>query len=146
MWTDFPCLLWAGATTLKDRQGYGVRMVAGQKVLVHREALENRLGRPLGPGMKALHHCDVMKCYEPEHLYEGTQVQNMRDRSQRGRARNQRRPAPGPAEQAEIRKQYAAGVSKLELSKRFQVSRGSIRIIVGEWDGRRSGLRQVPAA
>lgn len=49
----------------------------------NRIVLEHALGRPLGPGMFALHHCDRSSCIREDHLYEGTQKQNTRDRDER---------------------------------------------------------------
>lgn len=43
------------------------------------------LGRPLRPGWFALHHCDVSRCVNPAHLYEGTRLDNARDAVERGR-------------------------------------------------------------
>jgi hypothetical protein len=51
---------------------------------VNRVALEQKLGRPLLPGMQALHTCDNPPCRNPEHLYEGTQKQNIADVLARG--------------------------------------------------------------
>lgn len=50
---------------------------------LHRKVLEFKMGRPLAPGMYACHTCDTPGCINPEHLYEGTQSQNMLDRFQR---------------------------------------------------------------
>lgn len=50
-----------------------------------RAALVKKLGRPIKPGYLCCHHCDVGNCIEPEHLYEGTYSQNMRDAHERGR-------------------------------------------------------------
>lgn len=55
------------------------------KVLLHREALASKLGRPIAPGMDACHACDNRACVNPEHLYEGTRKQNMADCTARGR-------------------------------------------------------------
>lgn len=63
-----------------DRDGYG--RFRGKAA--HRVALAAALGRPLDG--HALHHCDNPPCCNPAHLYEGTQVDNMRDRARRGRA------------------------------------------------------------
>lgn len=65
--------------------GYGMMWLGKRKVRVHIHALEQKLGRPLLPGMKALHTCDVRNCIEEEHLYEGTDKQNVADCIARGR-------------------------------------------------------------
>lgn len=38
----------------------------------------------LPKGMNVNHHCDNKKCCNPEHLYVGTQAENMRDLAERG--------------------------------------------------------------
>lgn len=48
-----------------------------------RLVLEHGLERPLHLGMHALHHCDRPICIRFSHLYEGTQLENVRDRDQR---------------------------------------------------------------
>jgi hypothetical protein len=50
---------------------------------VHRLILERKLGRPIRPGYHALHTCDHPSCVNPEHLYEGTDKDNARDRQLR---------------------------------------------------------------
>ena len=72
------CWIW---TDYVNPSGYG----QFGKVLAHRLSWELANGRPLGPGKWALHHCDNRPCVRPEHLYEGTAKDNMRDASQRGR-------------------------------------------------------------
>lgn len=54
-------------------------------VLLHREALARKLGRPVAAGMDACHTCDNRACINPDHLYEGTRRQNMADCTERGR-------------------------------------------------------------
>lgn len=39
------------------------------------------------PPYQVNHHCDVPVCCNPDHLYEGTQEDNMQDRADRGRNR-----------------------------------------------------------
>jgi len=75
------CWLWTA--TLAD--GYGQFQVDGVRVLAHRYALEQRLGRPLAEGMQGCHTCDVTQCVNPAHLFEGTHQDNVDDKVNKGR-------------------------------------------------------------
>ena len=78
------CWLWTGRLGTK---GYGTIRPGGttNSRPAHVVSLEMALGRPLAPGMQANHHCDVRACVRPEHLYEGTQKDNIHDMHRRGR-------------------------------------------------------------
>lgn len=80
-----PCWLWLGG---KAHDGYG-RFRRGRKtegmVQAHRWALEDSLGRPLAAGMRGCHHCDNPSCVRPSHLFEGTHMDNERDKDAKGR-------------------------------------------------------------
>lgn len=85
-----PCILWQG--TVSKRTGYGqVRAGADRGKSAHRAALEKKLGRSIRPGYQANHTCDVKLCINPDHLYEGTQPQNMADMIARGRSAGQQK-------------------------------------------------------
>lgn len=73
---------------VKDKDGYPLQTIDNRSTRLTRYVLAQKLGRPLLPGMMALHTCDNPSCVEEEHLYEGTQSDNMRDRSRRGRTPN----------------------------------------------------------
>jgi hypothetical protein len=55
----------------------------GIQIYAHRLALERKLGRPIKPGLCALHTCDCKSCVNPDHLYEGTYTDNLLDAFER---------------------------------------------------------------
>lgn len=87
---DGECIVFVGATgTLeapksRDRDGYGKLKVDGKDLRAHVVALQLHLGRELLPGMYALHTCHNPPCCNPDHLYEGTHEDNMRDMVEAG--------------------------------------------------------------
>lgn len=68
-----------------NRRGYGQFWADGFNKKAHRVAYEQTRGE-LAPGMKALHTCDNPPCCNPGHLFEGTDADNGRDKSEKGRA------------------------------------------------------------
>lgn len=75
------CWLWTGGT-FGGR--YGHFWVGGHSIGAHRFSLEIKLGRSLLPDMCACHTCDVGLCLRPDHLFEGTQADNVADRVAKG--------------------------------------------------------------
>lgn len=79
------CLPWQGHKTVK---GYGnfrwTTKASDPKMLAHRAAWTLLRG-PIPDGMSVLHRCDNRPCVNPNHLYLGTQLDNMRDCSAKGR-------------------------------------------------------------
>lgn len=76
------CLEWTGW----KRKGYGHLKVSGRGVAAHRIACERAHGPAPEGKPHALHHCDNRACVEGAHLYWGNDVDNARDRSERGLA------------------------------------------------------------
>lgn len=74
------CWDWMGTT---DARGYGVLKVGDKTMKAHRLSVWFHTG--VQPQLFVLHTCDNTRCVNPEHLYEGTQLENMRDKSARGR-------------------------------------------------------------
>lgn len=70
---DNGCLEWQGSG---DR--YGVIAVNGKRVKTHRLAWEIKNGE-IPEGMMVLHKCDNPPCCNIEHLFIGTQKDNMQD-------------------------------------------------------------------
>ncbi len=79
------CWLWEGA---RDGNGYGlVKLLRSRKnILTHRAAYIMSVGE-IPDGKMVLHSCDVKRCVNPAHLFLGTQADNQRDASTKGRSR-----------------------------------------------------------
>jgi len=76
------CWLWCGP---KNAYGYGTFNISANPVRAHRFAYELTYGLIL-PGLLCCHHCDVRLCVRPEHLFLGTNGDNLRDMSSKGRS------------------------------------------------------------
>lgn len=75
------CWLWQGTLL---RQGYGCIKIAGQMYKAHRLAYQYTHG-PIPQGLLICHKCDNPRCVRPDHLFLGTQKDNMADMSAKGR-------------------------------------------------------------
>ena len=163
------CWLWTGGITHK---GYGLFDVGSRRdgtrgsIHAHKFALAEALGRPLAPGMQALHICDVRACcrnddegfYEINgvlrlrrgHLFEGTAQDNMADRDAKGRHASAERNGTECYRRGEhvvlskltedlvreIRLRAAAGVSYSRLGVEYGVSKGTVSHVVARRTGR----------
>jgi hypothetical protein len=62
---------------------YHLVHVDGKRIRATRLVLARKLGRPIKAGFHALHTCDWPSCVNPDHLYEGTDKDNIRDAMER---------------------------------------------------------------
>jgi hypothetical protein len=83
------CWVWDLGTNDK---GYGRLRWDGKAVLLSRLAASFFLeGFDLDSPLCVLHHCDNPPCFNPDHLYIGTRLDNARDAMARGQLANRRR-------------------------------------------------------
>jgi hypothetical protein len=80
------CWLWSGCV---GRDGYGKLKRGGKTLRAHRVFYEAHKG-PIPEGLLVCHSCDNPLCVNPDHLWVGTQVDNEKDKDQKGR----RSPSP----------------------------------------------------
>jgi hypothetical protein len=66
-----------------DKDGYGIASVGGVKMLAHRAAWL-LVGNAVPDGQYVLHRCHNRRCINPDHLYAGTQKQNVQDQFDAG--------------------------------------------------------------
>lgn len=80
--TSSDCWLWTGARV----RGYGQFSLGDhQRVYSHRFSYSLAYG-PILDGLNVLHHCDNPPCVRPDHLFLGTDLDNMQDKVAKGRA------------------------------------------------------------
>ena len=109
--------------------GYGHFRVEEKSCSAHRLAWELANG-PIPEGLCVLHHCDNKRCVNPAHHWPGSQVDNLRDMKEKGRARGgSLRGAKNPSSKLtrekvrQIRRLYATDrYSQQALSTHFSIS------------------------
>ena len=140
------CWVWTGA---RAERGYGIVSNRGgrNRRRAHRTSWELAHG-PIPPGMFVLHRCDNPPCVRAEHLFLGTQLDNMRDMAAKGRRMWQ--PWLGQDQSGEknpsakltvekvlaIRAMRAEGAPYAAIVERFGISRAAASLIV---NGKRWG-------
>lgn len=129
---DDNCFGWTGTV---DVNGYGFIKHNKKYVRTHRVALEYKLGRPIKQNMFACHKCDNPKCINPNHLFEGSHQDNMRDMRNKGRECSPQGERSGMAklnesQVLEIRKLHAQGLSRIMISTTMKVPISTIDKII----------------
>lgn len=76
------CWLWTGSRS--GHQGYGGIRIGNKTVKAHRASHELFKG-PIPPGLYICHTCDNPPCVNPDHLFAGSHLDNMRDKMAKGR-------------------------------------------------------------
>lgn len=109
--------------------------------MAHRVSWELAHGQP--PKDKALHRCDNPPCVRPDHLFDGTHADNMRDRNQKQRQHSGAKVGPvmwgskngrsklSEDQVHEIRRRYSSGgISQLKLAEDYGVNQTKISAVV----------------
>jgi len=137
-YTDGPngCMNWTG---VRNRAGYGMIQIGGRLesrlVLAHRLSAHAWKGFDLDSGFCVLHRCDNPSCINPDHLFIGTQADNMADREAKGRGADHAGTNNGKCrltepQVLEIRKSHGTGITQTSLAYRYGVSVPAINHII----------------
>lgn len=122
---ETPCWVWNRQVI--NPSGYGALKFHQKAIKAHRAVYSEFVG-PIPDGLFVLHKCDVRLCVNPEHLFLGTNDDNMKDMVAKGRARSNRK---WPDE--DIRKAKAmirGGMTQSEVSKDTGIARSLLSLVM----------------
>lgn len=123
------CWIWKG---FKDPNGYGRLNVNGIPMLASRLSYQVHYGS-IPEGKYVCHKCDTPSCVNPEHLFLGTQQDNVDDMISKGR--DKKRALKGMAHpnskltDDDVRAIKASNEQTKALSRRFKISEAVIHDI-----------------
>jgi hypothetical protein len=126
------CWIWTAGLSAGR---YGSFFDGRKYVKAHRFSYELNCGK-IPKGMYICHHCDNPRCVNPDHLFLGTQTDNMRDMVNKGRTAKQFGEHNGNAKLSwkkvrKIRTLYATKkYIQDDLAKLFNVGRSAVGYIL----------------
>ena len=135
--SDNPCWVWTGAS---NDQGYGRLQVGDRLAYAHRVSYQLFVG-DIPEGGQINHECHNEPCVNPDHLYAGTQSENVSDAINRGSFSqlNISGESHGVSKLTEkqvneIRALYeTTDHTQYSLAEEYDVSRGTVQAIVN-WE------------
>lgn len=116
------CWLWKG------KLDHGYARITSVRTSVHRLSYEAHKGS-VPDELNVLHKCNVKHCSNPDHLYAGTQVDNLVDASFRKQL-NQEKRAFSDEEELAIRQRYESGETQRGIANSLSVTQSTISLVV----------------
>jgi hypothetical protein len=119
------CILYSMSLS---KAGYGKMEYKRKTYLAHRVSYLIYKG-PIPKGMHVCHSCDNRQCVNPDHLWLGTQKQNIQDMLTKGRDNYRFSCKLSDSQVAEIRAALKLKESQTSIAKRFGVSPSYVSMI-----------------
>jgi hypothetical protein len=136
------CWLWTG----KGRQEFGYGVIgtdesglsrnASRVLAAHRAAWKLTHG-PIPKGMSVCHQCDNPRCVRPDHLFLGTQRDNIQDAARKGRmhrpvmrGEKNRNSRLTTADVIAIRSEREKGRTQQSIADQFGITQAQVSAIV----------------
>lgn len=127
--TSKDCWEWAGCLV-----GFGYGQVTIRRIQYGTHRIAYFLCNKQDPGDQLVcHRCDNPKCCNPNHLWLGTEAENIQDRNTKGRnAKGIKHARAKLTEQQvrQIRNQYATGIGQRALGRKYDVTHATIQGII----------------
>lgn len=127
------CWLWTAA---KNPKGYGVFCVdkkTNDNEQAHRVSYRLHYGE-IPDNLRVLHHCDNPTCVRPDHLFLGTDGDNMRDKVAKDRQHKGEQTPNSKltnAQVIEIRQRYATGnISQAQLAREYGITSSTMGSLI----------------
>ncbi len=123
------CWIWFAS---RHPQGYGTFGIGDVVYYAHRVSWMLYRGEMPPPEIKVCHSCDNEWCVNPDHLWLGAQIDNVRDSVQKGRARRATgiNVAGSKLNEADIELIRADNRSIADIANAFGCTRQNIQMIL----------------
>lgn len=126
------CIEWTAA---KFHWGHGACTVARKQRKAHRVAWEIEHG-PIQPGLVVCHRCDNPSCVNTAHLFLGTQLDNIRDASEKRRMAHGEQHGNSKLTKGDviaIRAEHESGATLVSIARRYSVTPANVRSVIRRW-------------
>lgn len=118
------CINWTAAV---NNRGYGLLNIENNLQLAHRIAYKDFHGY-LSHDICVLHRCDNPKCINVEHLFLGTQGDNMADMAIKGRAAWKYKKMP-----SEVRVKIGETLKRNKIPRTKKQTEAASKVMKGKW-------------